>query len=186
MDEAQASFRSNVSIAYCRYIFFENDWSATHSLILSAEGLYPCAAYKAMSPAMKGREIPARPARAIGIFSSSDILSVFLQMENGHICETAVRKSVSSQTYHYENGRNLSHSRCEKLLRFGFACKSLSFLFPIENSHQRSSAGGACLRWNLTGRGKCQRLRCKEGNCDNKQCGKETNRWHDDVVVIGL
>lgn len=36
------------------------------------------AAYRAIKPAMKGREMKAMPARAMGSFSLSDILSVFL------------------------------------------------------------------------------------------------------------
>jgi hypothetical protein len=41
---------------------------------------------------MKGKEIPARPASAIGSFSSSDILSVFLREENIYYCEFKKRR----------------------------------------------------------------------------------------------
>eukprot|EP00525_Craspedostauros_australis_P000681 CAMPEP_0198109494 /NCGR_PEP_ID=MMETSP1442-20131203/1545_1 /TAXON_ID= /ORGANISM="Craspedostauros australis, Strain CCMP3328" /LENGTH=202 /DNA_ID=CAMNT_0043765189 /DNA_START=87 /DNA_END=695 /DNA_ORIENTATION=+ len=52
------------------------------------------AAYKAMSPRMNGREIPASPARAIGSFSSSVILSV-LVWKNSSGSESLERDSRS-------------------------------------------------------------------------------------------
>jgi len=61
---------------------------------------YPLAAYRAIKPKMKGKEIPAKPAKAMGSFSSSVILSVFLLYERKirlvHRNETRKRKYDSS------------------------------------------------------------------------------------------
>ena len=58
---------------------FSLHWSRSkNELEIFAKFFSYLAAYSAINPRMKGKEIPTSPATAIGIFSSSDILSVFL------------------------------------------------------------------------------------------------------------
>ena len=94
------------------------------------------AAYRAIKPKMNGREIPTRPATAIGIFSSSDILSVFLYgRANSHFKEGLDRERdvnivhVHTASSFRKARRTKPNSRLKIILRFRVSRKRLSFLF---------------------------------------------------------
>ena len=97
------------------------------TLVIMHQKVY-LAAYSATRPRRKGTVIPTIPAIAMGIFSASDILSVFLSVSRKNVLIFVLLKKNVSQ----RNGKNL---RCKVILRLILPSQNLWFVIASKESH---------------------------------------------------
>ena len=104
-------------------------------------------AYNAISPRMNGREIPAKPASAMGIFSASVILSVLLQGQGVYNVSPPIAlkkpKDNTINKTHVEKNSSGSFSRVNAFRSSPSGFKRPMLMTVLDKALRLKAAGGA-------------------------------------------